>query len=264
MNDDARMELEAYLDGQLSGERLGAFERRLRTDAQLAAQVDLQRRIDGSLTRCFVAPPPAEHALQAAAPSNGRVVEVLEAKAANQPVSAPRRVLRWPLALAASIALLVGVPYLVIEWRQMLGIGQPAVQYADTRAMALDLAYNQQVNDKKFKPDWVCKTDDEFAGYFADRLGQPLKMKPLVGNVADWGVSFTGGITPRSMGVLARIDGQPVVVFVDRLDADKGEKFSTPCHLHMFRREVGELVLYEITPFDQAKLLELFYVPGNN
>jgi hypothetical protein len=150
---------------------------------------------------------------------------------------------------------------MVWEWRDIMGVGTPRVQYADTRAMALDLAYNQQVGEKQFKPDWVCKDQDEFASYFVNRLGQPLKMKPLAANATDWGVSYTGGISSRSMGVLARIDGQPVIVFVDRLDCDNREGFSQACHLNLFRRELGELVLYEVSPFDQPKMLDLFYVP---
>jgi len=248
------MELEAYLDGQLHGERLSAFERRVRDDSALAAQLALQRRIDGALTRCFVAPP-APSLTAHVASENGQ---------AAQPrigVRPQRRVVRWPLAIAAMLVLFIGVPVMVWEWRDIMGVGTPKVQYADTRAMALDLAYNQQVGEKQFKPDWVCKDQDEFAGYFVNRLGQPLKMKPLAANATDWGVSYTGGISSRSMGVLARIDGQPVIVFVDRLDCDNREGFSQACHLNLFRRELGELVLYEVSPFDQPKMLDLFYVP---
>lgn len=269
---EARLELDLYLDGQLTDERRGAFERRLANDAQLAAEVELQRRIDGSLSRQFVAPPFAgvdrlvqrvngharEDAVVEQSPRPGRGLA-----GENQTQRArPRRfAISRPLAIAALLALLIGVPAMVWLWWDMLDFGRPKVQYADTRAMALDLAYNDQVTAKQFKADWVCKSDDEFSNYFASRLGQPLKMKPLVGNVTDWGVSYTGGITAKTMGVLARIDGQPVVVFVDRRDADKGDVVSQGCHLHTFRREVGDLVLYEISPFEQAKMLDLFYLP---
>src|SRR5882724_4069072 len=54
---DPRLEVEAYLDGQLAGERLGFFERRLQAEPALAAELRLQRRIDESITRCFIVPP---------------------------------------------------------------------------------------------------------------------------------------------------------------------------------------------------------------
>jgi hypothetical protein len=275
---DGRLELEMYLDGQLTGERLSTFERRLADDARLGAEVELQRalqrRIDGSLSRQFVAPPFAgvDHLLaprvngrahdDAPVEQSPRLSGGLSEDARPQRARSRGVAISRPLAIAAMLALLLGVPAMTWLWWDMLEFGRPRVQYADTRAVALDVAYNEQLNAKRFKADWVCKTDDEFSNYFRDRLGQPLKMKPLTGNVADWGVSYTGGITPKTMGVLARIDGQPVVVFVDRRDADKGESFSAPCHLNMFRREVGELVLYEVSPFDQPRMLDLFYLPA--
>lgn len=51
--------LERYVDGELRGEELAWIQRRLEVDADLKAQVLLQRRIDDSIRRtCPIAPIP--------------------------------------------------------------------------------------------------------------------------------------------------------------------------------------------------------------
>ena len=128
------------------------------------------------------------------------------------------------------------------------------------QAIALDDLYRQQVG-KGFTPDWVCKDQQEFASYFAGRFGQPLMIHDASACAAMLGLSYTGGVTKASMGMLGTADGKNVLVVVDQAANDGKMKMSHPDGLKLFRRKIGSLMLYEVTPLDQPRLLEMFYQP---
>src|SRR5262249_52668338 len=79
--------------------------------------------------------------------------------------------MRGWLAIAAVITLLIGVPTALWLWRDSLLTAPDP--YHNAKVIALDDLYREQVA-KGFKPEWVCKDQQEFAAYFAGRLGQPL------------------------------------------------------------------------------------------
>jgi hypothetical protein len=163
------------------------------------------------------------------------------------------------LLVAAAIAFLVCGPVaLYFAWEKF---NEPkAMVYGPKPVQPLDVAYRAEVKSG-FKCDWECKTDSEFAMTFTAQLGQPLLMKALPAQVSSLGLSYVGGISPRSIGYLAKVEGKPVMVFVDQTHADGGQALSSPEGLHLFKREVGSLVLYEVTPLEKSHLLDLFYVP---
>ena len=55
-HDESERLLEAYLDGALEGAELEAFEQRLSSDADLAAELELQRRLDDQLRQHWAVP----------------------------------------------------------------------------------------------------------------------------------------------------------------------------------------------------------------
>ena len=58
--------------------------------------------------------------------------------------------------------------------------------------------------------------------------------------------------------MLAKSEGKPVVLVIDKRDSDDENAMRASCgSLHVFRRELGPLVMYEITPFEQARMLDL-------
>jgi hypothetical protein len=67
--------------------------------------------------------------------------------------------------------------------------------------------------------------------------------------------------------MLARVNGLPVMVFVDRANADTHPTLpSGENKLHLFRKELGPLVLYELTPLDRPNVSDYLYlaeVPPN-
>jgi hypothetical protein len=75
------------------------------------------------------------------------------------------------------------------------------------------------------------------------------------------GLSYTGGVTPSSMGMLGTANGKSVLVVVDQVSNDAKAQMKQPGDLKLFKRKIGSLMLYEITPLEEPKLLEMFYQP---
>jgi hypothetical protein len=246
--DDREQLLDAYVDGLLTASEREAFERRAGQDAVLRRELDTQRTIDGLLRGGF-APPSAD-----------RVVAQIELAAQSQRVvarfswsgtSPARRV-----AIAAVLAL--GVLGIWRIWdfvesqrpgKYPARVGKPMHEtYADVLA-------------KGFRPDWVCKTDREFAETFKRRLGQPLLLAKLPEGVQAFGLWYPSTITPRTVGLLAKAGDAEILVFADRTKADKAQSLPPASGLHLFRREIDGIVLYELSPLTEAHLLDAFYIP---
>ena len=115
--------------------------------------------------------------------------------------------------------------------------------------------------DDGFQPKWVCDDDREFAETFQKRQGQPLLLKPESRDVMV-GLSYLKGISAHTTTMLASVDGEPVLVFVDSLERDtQPDKPSWSSGLNLFRKELDGLVLYELSPLDEPRVLSNFYIP---
>jgi hypothetical protein len=76
------------------------------------------------------------------------------------------------------------------------------------------------------------------------------------------GLTYVGGMSRYTTTMLARVDGKPVMVFVDRADSDyRPAQPCGSCGLHLFSKQVGPLMLYELTPLDQPKVMEYLRLP---
>jgi hypothetical protein len=61
--------------------------------------------------------------------------------------------------------------------------------------------------------------------------------------------------------MLARVNDLPVMVFVDRASADNRPTLpSSETKLHLFRRESGPLVIYELTPLDRPEVSDYLHL----
>ena len=188
-------------------------------------------------------------------PDAGRILT--EAQRRAQAEESRRRVLRWPVIwrVAAAVALLLFGAW-VVHFALNAGGPEPVNRYAQR---GLEQVYQDDLA-AGFEPLWVCETDHEFARTFAQRLGQPLLMAQGPASIQALGLSYANAISGGTTYLLAKVDGESVLVFVDRVDRDPGQAV-TSGKLHLHRRELGELVLYELSPFDQPRVFDLFYVP---
>jgi hypothetical protein len=111
-----------------------------------------------------------------------------------------------------------------------------------------------------FEPTYDCREPDRFAATFSRRQGQALRLLPMAPTMAMLGVAYTGGLSRDTTAMLCRIDGKPVMAFVDRTSADRADAAVVPqgVDLHVFREERNGLVFYEVTPFGEPRVISLF------
>lgn len=227
--------LDAYLDGTLEGADLAAFEAALAADPALRAEVDLQRRIDGALRHGFALPEPAIPML-APAPV---------------PVPAPARARRYwtapRLLAAAAIVLLVG-GFTTFGLARHLAADHPLVSVYRTNVA------------RGLKPAWVCDTDEQLVAYLESKYGRALTVRGGEGvHLIGW--TSCAAISPYTAVLMTRVEGEPVLVLVDTASADHDLSLPWLSGLHLYRRELGGMVLYELTPRSAPALLDRFAQP---
>ena len=209
------------MDGQLSPADRARVERALVTNPGAQEQVRLQGEINASLERLF-GPAPA--------------------RALSFP--APRRRLLWPLA-AAIIMAGAGIWAAFFRTAPAAGSGPLAA------------IYHAQV-DAGFIPKEVCTTRDEFARWVQTYYTQPLYPAAVHDGVEFVGWSYAPAIGKNSGVLLAKVRGREVIVVLDRkvLERQQFTVAGDPS-LHLFRKQFGAIVLYEVSPFDQAAILPI-------
>jgi len=253
MKRDARQQpderLEAHLDGLLSETAKREFAARVSTDAGLRVELELQRGIDAALGRS-VRPGDASQAWARvqAAQRIGRVEELLRRQ----------RLQRWAqwAAVAAVVLVVGGTSWLALRGKS----GPKKLDPAEVARHALERAYRNVV-DAGFHIHWECKDDREFAGTFFKRFGQGLTLATLPEGVQSLGLGYSRPLSSNTTHLLALVHGQKVIVFVDDVARDREQVVAPESGLHLFRRQVGKLVLYELTPLDRAYVLDLFSDP---
>jgi len=243
--------IDAYLDDLLDASEARAYEQKVSQDNGLRDQVRLQQAIDESLGRLW----PAGSADEALA----RIEQNLGWSGQANPVqdAAPRKL--WSsYAMAASFILIVGLGAMLTVWYVA---NQPAEETKPVFVMKawrpLAEVYQEQVQ-QGFKPGWVCKTDEEFANTFDQRFGHGLVLANVPVDVVALGLSYGKSISPDTVFLLARVEGQKVITFIDLAEKDSDQILPTDPGLRAFKRTVGPLVLYELTPLDQPHVLGLF------
>ena len=272
--DDARERLlMQYLDGSLAGAELMAFKRQLQRDEQLQAQLRAARHIDTSLRRAFHArsgitaedilaltgeatPDPLSAALESTETPTVHQMPAVGPLRGEMPSTSMRLLPR--LAIAA--ALLIAAFGAWALWQQFQPDQLPETVTRQPVATIRTAAeyYNAELASG-FEPEWVCKDDEEFGTTFRDRLGQALKFNPSTqAGTRMIGLDYTKVLSPQTVSLLAECSGTKVVVLIDRRERDNTDAIHAGCgSLNVFRREIGPLVLYEMTPLEQAHILDL-------
>lgn len=237
--------VDAHVDGLLKPEQQAQFDRALKSNAYLRAEIEKQKRIDDSLKRQFAAPS-AEEVLQRAFGDN------------NLPTGKPsRRRKSWApamkySAIAAAVALIVGGGSWV--W---LTLGGGAVTPQPSRDL---VAVFHETVDQGFKPNWVCKTDKQFFLTLYNRFGQGLLLaSTMPPDIKALGWSYGLAITPKTAYLLADVKGHKSIVFIDEAGYERDWQLPADCKLHLHQRKIGDLILYEVTDLEEPGILEYFY-----
>ena len=167
-----------------------------------------------------------------------------------------RRVLRQLAAAAAVVAGLAGV-WLIGQSLAPPGSSRPE-GYTPAEWRSLETAYNDWLADG-FEPMWVCADDREFVDTFRITYHQGLLLGELPQGTTALGLSYCNSISSRTTCLLATVDDTPVVVFIDRVELDQTQP--QPEGLHLHRRRIGRLVLYELSSAEQPVVLPWFKNP---
>lgn len=241
--------LDLYLDGMLEGDALAAFERRLSAEEALRRTLENHRTIDAGLKRVFKTPTIRVSLAEVEPP--GPVPMATKPRSFKFPI-APRFLL---YAAIIGIAVLVG-------WWQMLG---PTSSGGPPRLSAGGVFAN--LTSKGFKPQFVCTTDEAFNETMTKRFGQGLLIASAP-NIELIGWAYSDGyngavISTHELILMAKVDGKEAVVFMDRKRNEPwlGIKKEAPPGMRVFRREIGEYVLYELTSSPTGMLTERAYIP---
>lgn len=231
-----REQIDAYLDGALRPEGAAAFERALATDDALRAEIAAHRLIEESLRRSY----------------EPRIPKRLDAMLSG---GAARRAW-WGLAAV----LVIGAAGIGALW--LLRTPAPPVSIiSESLAMAspLDALYQHQERTG-FRPTVPCETDEEFAAWVSGRFGEPLVAARTPG-VEAMGWSYATTLSPHTGLLLARVDGRGAVIIVDRVEEDRELRLPDESPLHLFKRTIGGLALYELTPLDEPRVLPTLRTP---
>lgn len=235
-------QLDAYLDGLLSVEERAEFASRLVGEPALREQVEMQAAINRELARMY-SPERAD-----------RIVPLRPTRRFRERVVGLPRV----ALLAACITVIAGGVFQ--SWRYLRPrVVTPVYVLQPWRSMAT--VYEDELAGP-FKPIWVCRDDRAFAGFVRKRFGEPLLLAQLPAGATGLGWSYSRSISDLTVYLLGEVNGQRVLVFVDKLSSDTGEAAKAATGPNLFRRELGSFVLYEATPFAEPTFLPHFYRPS--
>ena len=244
--------LDDYLDGLLDEESRRRFEEKLERDPDLRAQIERQDGLNDALSRMCAPTASRQERVFEAVRQAGTTAKTSVAPSGAIPFY--RR--RWVIAALLALSMVAAWPLagVIEQWRSADdGYGPKPWTSVET--------YYRQTVQGGFKSEWICKDDAEFANTFKKRLRQPLLVATTTGPVVGLGLGYANCLTPRTMTYLARVRGEPVVVFVDKLRNDTHPKLPPNSDLNLFRKELDQLVLYEVSPLAEPHVLKLFYVP---
>lgn len=258
--------VDSYVDGAMSKTERAAFEVRLNSDPAVAKKVADAKSLDDRLRKAFAYIQREGYnlkdiILQSESTSplkiNGRPVVVVkdhnsapniadndqETHEESPPSHTRRRVL---YAIAASLA--VAATYSL--WpREELNIISP------------DEVYRRFVATG-WRPSFTCENDDQFIAAVQKRLGRAVLISTsTVGVVLNgWGYAEGYSGTPvgsSTMYLLTHAEGKPVLVLMERASRDREVTLSDSGKnvLHLFRRKVGGVVLYEVTPWPNERVI---------
>jgi hypothetical protein len=234
--------LEAYLDGLLESAERAEFEESLADNRSLRAEAELQAKIDATLIRTF----------RAKAPADSHVAGLLaSAPSTTDADAAPLRWARLGWA-AAGLAAAAAVAWAILG-NPLADRSGDGPQFA---ARPLSDVYREALANG-FEPAYVCSEAERFADTFARRQGTPLKLLALPVGVKMLGLAYPGGLSRDTTAMLCRVEGKPVMLFVDRLSADQPLALEhCDKSVRVFRSEREGLVFYEVTPHEKARVLD--------
>lgn len=241
-------QMERFLDGLMTEEEAADFTASVpaaELEALLAMEEQLSQSLakltsistldQGEIEREFVSSHPA----------------VVGRPTSDLPRSSSRR--RWvQIALVACLLIAVGIPVL---WNLNNG---PVGVHFEQRPLA---QLYQETVDRGFRPNYNCEEPQRFADTFERNHGKPLALDDLPDGSKMLGLSTLGGISRSTVAMLCSVNGENVIVFVDRAgkaDLETPKRLDNGSNVNIFVEEKNGLVFLEVTPLESARMIEHF------
>lgn len=241
---DPRIDL--YLDGLLSTDELASFERDLAESPALQTALRTQREIDSNLREMY-----AFDTSRTVTPESPAVIG--RADETSQRAGERSRTGRMRLYAAAAVLVIAA------------GALSIYLQNAFTTSRTIGPAMVYSMVDQ---PEFVCKDDTEFAAAIKKQLGQPLILAAAPGiESLGWayGDDYSGEIVgKKTMVLINRVRGEKVLVFMDKLSADRPLAMDPTSGLKLYRQQIGSLVVYEVSPLDQPEVITRLKIPAGD
>ena len=235
--------IEAYLDGTLSAEERSRFEAEIAADPELFRLIELQGWMDAELAE--------QYAYQA--PPGGYVP-------APAPLPIRRGIPTWvrPLALAAAVVLVAAGVWFGLVKGGGGGGARPG------RVVSPNAVY-AKLESRGWEPEFVCTDDAGFQAAVEKRVGSPLLLEPDP-EIRALGWAYNAGFSGKIVGdhtmmLLTLVGKERVLVLMDQLSGDRKLEVDPGSPLHVFRRVIGPLVVYEVTPLDKPHVIERLFDP---
>ncbi|MBX3363915.1 MAG: hypothetical protein KF866_04040 [Phycisphaeraceae bacterium] len=233
MSDSLRAMLDAYLDGLLTGDDLREFEALLGRDEELAREVRAHEAMSGALRRLApVREVPLPTSMGLGEGNSGARMRIGKRRS---------KAGLWGIVAAVLVVAAVG-GYLALWSPQRAPYRQP------------DEVYRVLVQGG-FSPSEVCTTEEEFKAWMLRTHGEPVVIASNLAGVELVGWTYSQVLDRRTSVLMAKVDGEPVIVLIDALDKARRLKAPGGSGLRIFRRSLGQLVMYEVTPLGEARLV---------
>jgi hypothetical protein len=159
----------------------------------------------------------------------------------NRGYSNRRAILLMAVSLAASVLVAVGGSRLL--WRSSDGL---VFQRKPLEAIYGDLVA------RGFQPYYLCDDPKRFQETIQHRHGYSLALSDR-GNRLMLGISYPGGWTSETTAILFRLDGNPVLVFVDSQPFLNDETV-TDANLNIRVKKLRGMFLVEVSPVTESLL----------
>jgi len=213
--------LERDLDSYSAGEMTA--DERARLERAAPEAVAAERALRAALRSAYAPPPPPD-------------LPPVDARPA-WPVA------RWAVGVVAVVAAVVGV----WAWRGPSDRGDPTWA-----------AYERRVASG-FAPDGAERDPGRLAAALSEKLGRSVRIDDASDAGIEWlGLASAPGGTPLRVQLLARVDGRPVVAYVDVAGpGDADWPGSPPSGLRLFQRRRAGLEFVEVTPLPGPRVTPL-------
>lgn len=242
--DDSQMTaINAYLDGLMSPEEVQAFEGQLAQDETLRAHLDWQRSIQQRLKSSL---------------DFDQLRNAIEKKI-EPPTSRPILRMRMLIYAGMAAAAAVVLSFVLSELNERAMTSMSSRYEIVVRPPAE--VYDALVASG-FQPAEVC-TVEQIPGWTEEKLGVRLAVANVPNEVTLLGWSYGYDLSGRLLGdyagvLLTRVAEQEVLVVMDKLANDRDLVTTGREDLFIYRRELGDLVFYELTPLSEARVIPLF------